>query len=521
MSRLIVVAFSMAVSIISVSAQTWVRQNIPTGETLRSIFFINSNEGWAVGDGPQIYHTTNSGATWIQQSPGVPKNILLHSIRFVDANHGWAGASERVVRTTDGGVRWVDNSGLYLFASPSRNTLYPVSATVAWAPAQDGTFSWFFRYTVNGNTSVLEETFNPVVSWAALVHMSFVDMNTGWSVGTFGEIWKITNASTATPVFTNQTNLSVVSSALFGVSFVDANHGWAVGDKGVIIRTTDGGSSWTKLVSGTTSFLRDVCFADTERGIAVGDSGTILLTTNGGSTWTPQSSGVTTTLAAIQYVSGSLWFAAGGDRATSTNGVILRSGIAAPQVPTLAGPVDSAKNLQLTTLLSWNPVTDANGYHLQLSTTPSFGTTVVNDSTLTSVSRSVGPLTLATTYFWRVRAKNDGGWSTFSSTRQFITIRTTSVEQLSGIPAEYSLGQNYPNPFNPSTRIAFAVPKTTRVQLRILDALGREIALLVNGEKPAGIYEMRWEAGIYPSGIYFYRLQAGEFVKTMKMILLK
>jgi hypothetical protein len=95
------------------------------------------------------------------------------------------------------------------------------------------------------------------------------------------------------------------------------------------------------------------------------------------------------------------------------------------------------------------------------------------------------------------------------------------VEQLSGIPAEYSLGQNYPNPFNPSTHIAFAVPKTTRVQLRILDALGREIALLVNGEKPAGIYEMRWEAGIYPSGIYFYRLRAGEYVETKKMILLK
>jgi hypothetical protein len=85
----------------------------------------------------------------------------------------------------------------------------------------------------------------------------------------------------------------------------------------------------------------------------------------------------------------------------------------------------------------------------------------------------------------------------------------------------FRLEQNYPNPFNPSTRIAFAIPKASKVQLRILDVLGRDIALLFDGQKPAGAYELQWDAGSLPSGIYFYRLQSGEYVETRKMILLK
>ena len=85
----------------------------------------------------------------------------------------------------------------------------------------------------------------------------------------------------------------------------------------------------------------------------------------------------------------------------------------------------------------------------------------------------------------------------------------------------FRLEQNYPNPFNPSTRIAFAIPKASKVQLRILDVLGRDIALLFDRQKPAGAYELQWDAGSLPSGIYFYRLQSGEYVETRKMILLK
>jgi hypothetical protein len=93
------------------------------------------------------------------------------------------------------------------------------------------------------------------------------------------------------------------------------------------------------------------------------------------------------------------------------------------------------------------------------------------------------------------------------------------------IPKEYSLSQNYPNPFNPSTTIRFAIPVGTRhgafVQIKVYDALGREVDILVNEQLSPGTYEVEWPASDYPSGVYFYKLIAGSYTDTKKMILSK
>ena len=92
----------------------------------------------------------------------------------------------------------------------------------------------------------------------------------------------------------------------------------------------------------------------------------------------------------------------------------------------------------------------------------------------------------------------------------------------------YTLEQNYPNPFNPSTSIKYSIPsdistegKYLRVSLKVYDVLGNEVITLVNEEKPAGYYEVELNIFFLPSGIYFYKLQAGTFIKTRKMILIK
>jgi 7,8-dihydropterin-6-yl-methyl-4-(beta-D-ribofuranosyl)aminobenzene 5'-phosphate synthase len=91
----------------------------------------------------------------------------------------------------------------------------------------------------------------------------------------------------------------------------------------------------------------------------------------------------------------------------------------------------------------------------------------------------------------------------------------------SQIPQRFKLEQNYPNPFNPTTTIKYSVPKLSFVTIKIYDVLGNEVATLVNEEKAVGAYELNWNATNLPSGVYFYRLQAGDFVETKKMILLK
>lgn len=89
------------------------------------------------------------------------------------------------------------------------------------------------------------------------------------------------------------------------------------------------------------------------------------------------------------------------------------------------------------------------------------------------------------------------------------------------IPSNYELKNNYPNPFNPETKIGFLVPDFGFVSLKVFDALGREVATLVNANKSAGEYEVVFSPGNLSSGIYFYQLRAGKFIQTRKMILLK
>jgi len=88
-------------------------------------------------------------------------------------------------------------------------------------------------------------------------------------------------------------------------------------------------------------------------------------------------------------------------------------------------------------------------------------------------------------------------------------------------PEEFSLEQNYPNPFNPSTKISWQSPVGSWQTLKVYDILGNEVVTLVNEEKPAGKYEVEFDASALTSGVYFYQLNAGEFVNTKKMMLVK
>jgi len=86
---------------------------------------------------------------------------------------------------------------------------------------------------------------------------------------------------------------------------------------------------------------------------------------------------------------------------------------------------------------------------------------------------------------------------------------------------EFELSQNYPNSLNPGTKIKYQIQVLNFVTLKVYDVLGSEIITLVNGEKPIGSYEVEFDGVGLPSAIYFYRLQAGSFVETKKMVLMK
>jgi hypothetical protein len=98
---------------------------------------------------------------------------------------------------------------------------------------------------------------------------------------------------------------------------------------------------------------------------------------------------------------------------------------------------------------------------------------------------------------------------------------TLAVAPQTGTPQTYALSQNYPNPFNPSTKIDFTIPASSQVELKVFNVLGQEVASLVNGTLTAGSHTVTFDASRLASGVYLYKISAGSFVSTRKMVLLK
>ncbi|MDZ7378366.1 MAG: T9SS type A sorting domain-containing protein, partial [candidate division KSB1 bacterium] len=102
------------------------------------------------------------------------------------------------------------------------------------------------------------------------------------------------------------------------------------------------------------------------------------------------------------------------------------------------------------------------------------------------------------------------------------TRAVASVQQpITATPTQFELAQNYPNPFNPSTTIEFCLPRPNYVTLQVFAPSGEEVATLKAEYLPSGRYSILWNPRDLASGVYFYRLQAGDFVQTKKLVLLK
>ena len=123
---------------------------------------------------------------------------------------------------------------------------------------------------------------------------------------------------------------------------------------------------------------------------------------------------------------------------------------------------------------------------------------------------------------------NGNNWASAAEINIIVEGNITSADEPSDVPTSFSLSQNYPNPFNPSTTIRYQIPVVdalspaeVHVTLKIYDLLGKEVATLVNEEKSTGTYTIKFDGSKLSSGVYFYRLQAGNFISTKKLVLLR
>jgi hypothetical protein len=199
-------------------------------------------------------------------------------------------------------------------------------------------------------------------------------------------------------------------------------------------------------------------------------------------------------------------------RATTTSVV--------PEAVNLLCPTDGASLASSTVSFLWHrPSVPVARYMFDIATDSLFLYHNI-DSSRTDTSIVVTSVESGRTYWWRVRARSADGWGQFSPKRKF-SVLLTDVELKLGVPKSIELAQNYPNPFNPSTTIRFGLPARSYVRLEVHNTLGQQVATLQDGEIDAGYHEMVFDGIGLPSGVYFYRMQAGSFSNSKKLLLIR
>lgn len=211
--------------------------------------------------------------------------------------------------------------------------------------------------------------------------------------------------------------------------------------------------------------------------------------------------------------------------------------IPVPDKPSLVHPLNNTTGLTSPLSVQWQSTANTSHYLVQVGDTISFTASVppgkrsgiVFQSTVTYAQGSVPSYTLPpfTTahpaqFFWRVRATGPGGTGAWSDTWRFTRAKIGTSIQEEVLPERFHVYPNYPNPFNPVTTILFDLPVSALVQVEIFNAQGQKVQDVIRGQSyTAGTHQLVWDASHLGSGMYLYRVRAGQFEQSGKMILLK
>ena len=490
----------------------WYSQNTGLNNYLFDVHFTDHSNGWIAGNTGLVLHTSNGGSTWTEQT--TPPNNTYYCIFFTDDQNGWAGGfGGKLIRTTDGGNTWLDGSaGTNRF----RYDLYFLNSSKGWVVGGDhGSYPSFtphreIYFTNNGG-----------ISWSAQYSQSgetplssiyFIDDNNGFAVGESGSIMRTTNGGNN---WYEQTTLTVYD--LRDVYFINLNTGWIVGHYlglphvPAIFKTTNGGQTWNVQTFGVDEFLSSISFADEFNGWAVGGDNfqsIILHTSDGGENWTYQNSPTNNYLSKVFFENNRGW-------AVGTNGTVITTGNTVPVELISFSASVSGNNVNLV----WKTATEINNSGFEIYRSISAG---VFDNI--SFVQGQGTTTEETVYSYNDNNLNSGIYSYRLAQIDFDGIkhesRIISVDVVTQ-PVNFILEQNYPNPFNPSTTINYSIPSAGNVKIAVFNSLGQEVATIVDKYEEAGNYLISFNGTALSSGIYYYKLIAGNFVQTKKMILLK
>jgi photosystem II stability/assembly factor-like uncharacterized protein len=481
----------------------WTRQDVLSDASmLLTMDFKGVNVGAAAGyvvqgaiKGRAIY-TSDGGTIWIPAS--VPDSARsLVTVTLIDGTTGYiAGAYDVPIPAGVARPKRPDDSKMHnrVMAIGIEGYLNRIGMDVQddyrglFLATTDGGQSWFTKGVLPANIYYL-------------LGASFLNAKLGYVTGdadpTSGmpRILKTTDGGDTWSTLATPGSLVV----LRNISFVDSLTGVAVGARGgvnhttgVILRTSDAGATWSSMEFPTVDNFTDVCFLDTAVGFSVGidtipnalDSahGAIYKTTDGGLSWSHLAYQPDTTLVeGVRFA-----------RGTGT-GMIF-------------GNRFSLNNTHISTPVVFARTTDFGATWTEVNVTVDSGKNVWGGKLVTPL---VGYLC-------------GGDWTNGALMLGTQNGGITGVHPGGDrITSTFELRQNYPNPFNPTTLISYDLPASAHVRLTVFDLLGREVRTLVDEVQREGSKSVEFNAQHLPSGVYFYRLQAGSFMQTKKLLLMR
>jgi photosystem II stability/assembly factor-like uncharacterized protein len=531
--RRIELAFLFLAFAINAGKSQWENLSNPNLGYITTCKFVSATKGWLINlsnTPPQgLMRTTDGGVTWakvLDHPPGVFNwlndfDFLNDSLGYVEALNG------QRFRTFNGGDTWDtlrnsltdnlhggdDNRPIKIFSprlAYSFGFIRSVDTFRTWQ--QIGTLppnsSAYYAFYLNADTIILAGGAETVIGeWTGTMECyRSIDSGFTWQQTFFDSMW-----------------------AVRALAFGDWRIGYAFSElhndtvaRVVTLKTTNGGRTWlpipARLAGSEGLGVQDAFFQNPVVGFVCGNG--VASTVDGGMTWTRVPGFPTSFFSSMSWPD-SLhgWIVGhGGKVYRTTNGGGLPIVLASFTARHLGGT---------RVRLDWRTLSETNNYGFFVqrrrqtdstfteisSLIPGYGTTnEPHDYSWTDSNATINR------WYYRLKQVDLGGPIRF--TEPIVVDVTTNVGEVKS-PFEFRLVQNYPNPFNPSTRIAYSVQGSGFTSLKVFDVLGREVATLVNEEKQPGEYSVTFDASNLSSGVYVYKLQAGGFTASKKMIVMR
>lgn len=556
----------------------WVQQTLPGDiDVTLGIDFINQNHGvmggWHFSISPDVvanaYYTTNAGTNWYEASFPDSMRVIV-GIQMIDdlVAYGAGAYNLPSIATKQSGNRQTMN--LY---TPLRNFY----EQIGMAPySQDEYRGYFVESTDGGQSWHPKGSIEDSVYY--LVGISFTNQQTGFVLGQ-GPIFGNSAILKTTDSGANWNFAYPFENGLYlnDIEFIDQLNGVVVGSyddmvnfNGVVLKTNDGGNTWVKIILPSLAAINKVTYLNSNTLLLSGTNlvfqEVVYKSDDGGLTWNEfknygnlysvhevnsvigtgvilifgvhQPTGFAIPFSDVSFDNGLTWYyseyAGFQDYYPFTTNMVdeyqwyvtgtqmLSQGFVLFTDNAGGVPVElvsfSAETFSGEVNLKWITATELNnlGFEVERRTAEEWITIgfVRGKGTTTEIQNYsfIDDLfgLIASNISYRLKQIDFNG-----------TYNYSDVIEVSITPTLFTLEQNYPNPFNPSTNIGFRIADREFVSLNVYDVIGNEIATLVNEELPAGEYEVEFNASGLPSGLYFYKLKAGNFVETRKMVYLK